>query len=82
MTIIPRALVSHQLRCDVQDCHACGGDHVGMLFRLLTKPYGAWTRWGLCPATGPLAPDADRNLILPVLMTESQAGPFANGKDD
>ncbi len=78
MTIIPRALISHQLRCDVQDCHACGGNHVGLMFYGLPKPYGNYTRATICPGRLEFV----HCNVMPVLMTESQAGPFAAGKDD
>ncbi len=70
MTIIPRALLNHQLRCDVQDCHACGGDHVGVMFDKLPKPYKPWDRFSMCVCG------------VPVLMRESEAGPFGKDKDD
>jgi hypothetical protein len=76
MTIIPRALVNHQLRCDVQNCHACGGDHTGMLFVKLPHPYKPWDRFAMCPMAVSNVP-----AHIPVLMRESEAGPFAEGKE-
>ena len=82
MTIIPRALVNHQLRCDVQDCHACGGDHVGMMFAMLPKPYGSYNRFAVCSKLGGIrSDDLVCNGPFPVLMRESDAGPFAEAKE-
>lgn len=72
MTIIPRALVQYQIRCDVQNCRACGRDHVGLMFRLFPEPYGVWSHFAICPGSD----------SVPVLMRESEAEPFAKGKDD
>lgn len=81
MTIIPRALVNHVLRCDVQDCHACGGQHVGMNFFKLPSPCGKWTRFSFCTNPSNQASLPEGSKLAPVLMTEAQAGPFAEGKD-